>query len=76
MNSIIFNEVTKNYGKVQGIANVTLNIESGVTGILGPNGAGKSTTMKVLLGLVKPSIGEVIVDGVNPFENLELRNKI
>ena len=35
MNSIIFSEVTKNYGKVQGIANVTLNIESGVTGILG-----------------------------------------
>ncbi len=76
MNSIIFNEVTKNYGKVQGISNVSLSIESGVTGILGPNGAGKSTTMKVLLGLVKPSIGEVIVDGVNPFENLELRNKI
>ena len=76
MNTIIFDEVTKNYGKVQGISNVNLSIGSGVTGILGPNGAGKSTTMKVLLGLVKPSIGSVTVNGVNPFDNIKLRRKI
>ena len=40
MSTIIFEEVTKNYGRVQGISNVSLNIEPGVTGILGPNGAG------------------------------------
>tara|TARA_B110000014_G_C20122158_1_gene595225 strand:- start:1608 stop:2552 length:945 start_codon:yes stop_codon:yes gene_type:complete len=76
MNTILFEEVTKNYGKVQGISNVTLSIEPGVTGILGPNGAGKSTTMKVLLGLSRPSIGAVAVNGVDPFDNLELRKKI
>jgi len=76
MNTILFEQVTKNYGKVQGISNVTLSIEPGVTGILGPNGAGKSTTMKVLLGLTRPSIGAVAVNGVDPFDNLELRKKI
>ena len=76
MSTIIFEEVTKNYGRVQGISNVSLNIGPGVTGILGPNGAGKSTTMKVLLGLARPSIGSVYVNGVNPFDNLDLRNKI
>ena len=35
-----------------------------VTGFLGPNGAGKSTTMKMILGLVRPTGGEVLVDGV------------
>ena len=39
MNTIILDQVTKNYGRVQGISNVTLSIEPGVTGILGPNGA-------------------------------------
>ena len=76
MSTIIFEEVTKNYGRVQGISNVSLNIGPGVTGILGPNGAGKSTTMKVLLGLARPSIGSVYVNGVNPFDNFDLRNKI
>jgi len=76
MSTIIFEEVTKNYGRVQGISNVSLNIGPGVTGILGPNGAGKSTTMKVLLGLARPSIGSVYVDGVNPFDNFDLRKKI
>ena len=76
MNTIILEQVTKNYGKVQGISNVTLSIEPGVTGILGPNGAGKSTTMKIVLGLSRPSIGAVAVNGVNPFDDLELRKNI
>ena len=76
MNTIILDQVTKNYGRVQGISNVTLSIEPGVTGILGPNGAGKSTTMKVILGLTRPSIGAVAVNNVNPFDDLELRKSI
>ena len=47
MNTIIFDEVTKNYGKVQGISNVNLSIGSGVTGILGPNGAGKLSLIHI-----------------------------
>ena len=48
--SIKLEQVTKNYGNVQGISNISLEMEAGITGILGPNGAGKSTTMKIILG--------------------------
>ena len=47
-------QVTKNYGNVQGISNISLDVGAGITGILGPNGAGKSTTMKMILGLSRP----------------------
>ena len=70
---IILEHVTKNYGNVQGISNINLDIGRGITGILGPNGAGKSTTMKVILGLSRPSRGIVTVDGKNPFDDWKLR---
>ena len=66
-------QVTKNYGNVQGISNINLEVNKGITGILGPNGAGKSTTMKIILGLSRPSRGRVTVDGRNPFDDWELK---
>ena len=66
-------QVTKNYGNVQGISNINLEVNKGITGILGPNGAGKSTTMKIILGLSRPSRGKVTVDGRNPFDDWELK---
>ena len=66
-------QVTKNYGNVQGISNISLEVDKGITGILGPNGAGKSTTMKMILGLSRPSRGIVTVDGKDPFYNWELK---
>ncbi|MDV4149292.1 ATP-binding cassette domain-containing protein [Clostridium sp. AL.422] len=46
------------------VDNLSFNIKPGVvTGFLGPNGAGKSTTMRMILNLVKPSEGEIIIDG-------------
>ena len=66
-------QVTKNYGNVQGISNINLEVNKGITGILGPNGAGKSTTMKIILGLSRPSRGRVMVDGKNPFDDWELK---
>jgi len=66
-------QVTKNYGNVQGISNISLEVDKGITGILGPNGAGKSTTMKMILGLSKPSRGIVTVDGKDPFYDWELK---
>ena len=66
-------QVTKNYGNVQGISNINLDVDKGITGILGPNGAGKSTTMKMILGLSRPSRGIVTVDGKDPFYNWELK---
>jgi ABC-2 type transport system ATP-binding protein len=66
-------QVTKNYGNVQGISNISLDVSTGITGILGPNGAGKSTTMKMVLGLSRPSRGIVTIDGKNPFFDVELK---
>jgi len=55
--------LSKWYGNVLGLSDVTLAIEPGITGLLGPNGAGKSTFMKLLTGQLKPNIGEVAVLG-------------
>ena len=71
--NIKLEQVTKNYGYVQGISNINLEVSKGITGILGPNGAGKSTTMKIILGLSRPSRGRITVNGKNPFEDWELK---
>ena len=76
MSEVILENVTKNYGKVQGISDISVEIKPGLTGILGPNGAGKSTMMKIILGLSRPSIGRVSVMGNNPFTSWEQRCKI
>ncbi|MCC3863739.1 ATP-binding cassette domain-containing protein [Terrisporobacter petrolearius] len=56
--------LTKVYKDKVAVDNLSFNIKPGVvTGFLGPNGAGKSTTMRMILNLVKPSKGEVIIDG-------------
>jgi ABC-2 type transport system ATP-binding protein len=55
--------LSKWYGNVLGLSDVSLAIESGITGLLGPNGAGKSTFMKLVTGQMKPNIGTVAVRG-------------
>lgn len=58
------NALSKQYGDKYSVKNLNLNIRPGcVYGFLGPNGAGKSTTMKMLLGLVKPTAGEIRIFG-------------
>ena len=52
------------------VNNINFHIEEGQTlGVLGPNGCGKTTTIGMLLGLIKPSTGEILIDGKN-FESL------
>ena len=55
--------LSKWYGQVIGLNDVTLAVPSGVTGLLGPNGAGKSTLMKLVTGQLKPSKGSLTVLG-------------
>ncbi len=55
--------VSKWYGQVIGLNDVSVNVPPGVTGLLGPNGAGKSTFMKLITGQLKPSKGAVTVLG-------------
>jgi ABC-2 type transport system ATP-binding protein len=52
-------KLSKWYGNVLGLSDVSLEIEPGVTGLLGPNGAGKSTFLKLITGQIRPSIGSV-----------------
>jgi lantibiotic transport system ATP-binding protein len=65
MNTVIRTEnLSKRYGDVYSVQRVNLSVGEGeVYGFLGPNGAGKSTTLKMLLGLVKPTEGSVSVFG-------------
>jgi len=55
--------VSKWYGQVSGLNDVTVSIPAGITGLLGPNGAGKSTFMKLMTGQLKPSQGTIRVLG-------------
>ena len=55
--------VSKWYGAVIGVNEITLRVESGILALLGPNGAGKSTLIKLLTGQLRPSIGHVRIFG-------------
>ncbi len=60
---IAADHLSKWYGQVIGLNDVTLSVPGGITGLLGPNGAGKSTLMKLVTGQLKPSKGTITVLG-------------
>ncbi len=68
--------VSKWYGQVIAVNNVTFTIEQGVIGLLGPNGAGKSTLMKLITGQLQPSQGEVTMFGGRIWNNYPLFHRI
>jgi ABC-2 type transport system ATP-binding protein len=61
--------LSKWYGQVIGLNDVTVAVPSGITGLLGPNGAGKSTFMKLITGQLKPSKGSITVLGEPIWQN-------
>ncbi|MDP9868944.1 MULTISPECIES: ATP-binding cassette domain-containing protein [Streptosporangium] len=64
MNAVRAANLSKHYGGVAAVADLTFDVEPGqVTGSLVLNGAGKSTTMRMILGLDRPSVGSVLIDG-------------
>ena len=59
-----FSGITKRFGAVSAVADLTATVEPGrVTGFLGPNGAGKTTSLRILLGLVRPTSGTATIGG-------------
>jgi ABC-2 type transport system ATP-binding protein len=59
----------RRYRHVKAVENISFEIQAGeIVGFLGPNGAGKTTTLKMLTGLIHPSLGEVLVNGFVPFD--------
>jgi ABC-2 type transport system ATP-binding protein len=69
-------KLSKWYGNVLGLSDVSLEVEPGVTGLLGPNGAGKSTFLKLITGQIRPSIGNVRIFGQKVQGNQALFSRI
>ena len=64
---VVARELVKRYGELVAVDHVDLNVEQGdVFGYLGPNGAGKTTSLRMLLGLIRPSEGRVELFGRDP----------
>ena len=68
--------LSKWYGQIVALNNVTFTIGQGVVGLLGPNGAGKSTLMKLITGQLRPSQGEITVFGESIWNNFPLFHRI
>ena len=66
--------LTKTYGRKIALNQVYLNLERGrIIGLLGPNGSGKTTLIKIMNGLLKPTAGEVLINGQRPGIDTKLR---
>ena len=65
-NLVTFSNVSRFYGEVLGINNVSLSIPPGITSLVGPNGSGKTTLMNLMTGLIRPTEGEIRVLGIPP----------
>lgn len=76
MSTVAFEVVSKWYGEVVALNNVSFTIEPGITGLLGPNGAGKSTIMNICTGQARPSKGTAQVLGESTWCNYTVLRKI
>ncbi|MCP3910631.1 MAG: ABC transporter ATP-binding protein [Actinomycetia bacterium] len=74
--TVVVENVSKWFGDVVAVSDVSFSITPGVTALLGPNGAGKSTILRILCGLAGPSQGRVLVLGDNPRTERLLTSRI
>lgn len=66
----ITNLFSQNYRYVEAVKDINFSVGKGeMLGLIGPNGAGKSTTIKMLTGILVPTSGQVLVDGIEPYKN-------
>ena len=68
--------LSKWYGKVTALQEVSLHLGPGIWGLLGPNGSGKTTFLRLVAGQLKPALGDVLVCGHRPFANPEALRRI
>ncbi|WP_431780507.1 ABC transporter ATP-binding protein [Streptomyces chumphonensis] len=69
MTTIRIDHVSRWFGNVVAVNDVTMDVGPGVTGLLGPNGAGKSTLISMMAGFLAPSVGTVTLDGATIWRN-------
>ncbi|HEY0000424.1 MAG TPA: ATP-binding cassette domain-containing protein [Actinoplanes sp.] len=63
MTAVSIRGLTKRFGAVTAVDDLTVDLTPGVTGFLGPNGAGKTTILRLILGLIRPTAGTALIDG-------------
>jgi len=74
--TIEIKNLSKQYNSISAVKNINFNINKGsIVGLLGPNGCGKTTTIGMILGLIKPTVGEIFINNQN-IENENSRTKI
>lgn len=78
MSIIEMRDLIKRYDRDIAVDNINLSVEEGeIFGLLGPNEAGKSTTISMLCGLIKPTGGEIVIDGIKlDNKNIEYKKKL
>jgi ABC-2 type transport system ATP-binding protein len=76
VSTITLDRVSRWFGNVVAVNDVTMAIGPGVTGLLGPNGAGKSTLIHMMAGFLPPSAGSVTLDGEPVWRNQEIYRRI
>lgn len=75
--AIEFKKLKKSFGKIRAVRGLNLTVEAGTfVGLIGHNGAGKSTTMSMLMGMLRPTEGQVLVHGLNVVDSLAETRKI
>lgn len=69
--------VTKSFDKIKAVDNVSVTIkENTVFGLIGTNGAGKSTVLRMVAGVLEPEQGEIAIDGLPVFDNMEAKRNV
>ncbi|MBB5873766.1 ABC-2 type transport system ATP-binding protein [Allocatelliglobosispora scoriae] len=74
--SVELQTVSKWYGNVVAVNDVTMTLNAGVTGLLGPNGAGKTTVLHMMAGFLPPSRGSVLIEGEPSWRNPAIYAKL
>jgi ABC-2 type transport system ATP-binding protein len=73
---IILDHVSRWYGNVVAVNDISFEVAPGITGLLGPNGAGKSTLLHMIAGLLQPSAGAVEVDGASTWRRPQMYRQV
>ncbi len=75
---IVLEKISKYFGEKRALDNLSFKIKEGeIIGFVGPNAAGKTTTMRVIVGYLKPTTGEVTIDGKDPInERIDVLKQI